>query len=451
MIEKYFDKAVKILRWGITFILIVAPFYATIVIWLSSDLHHLDVLRTWKEVTLALLLLIILFLAFDYQRVFKDLHQRPLLLLSGSYIFFMLLHGLWDLFYRPISNDAVFYGMLVDMRPVVMLTVATITFAISRHRRFGDFHWQKIILIPAAIVIGFGLLQMTVLPKDVLRHVGYNQSTVEPYQTVDNQPDIVRIQSTTRGPNPLGAYLIVIIVLLVEMFINSKRAHQRIYWAVIIAAALVVLYGTYSRSAQVGLLLSLLVLATIRYRQFLRRNLAILSLLAIVAVSLLIVFRHSYVVQNSLFHTSSHSSSPVSSNSERTQAIKSGLHDVWHEPFGRGVGSAGPSSLRNKQGEPRIAENYFLQLGQEVGILGMILFIALSVRVAMLLWQGRQDLLPRVLLASLVGLTFVNMVSHAWTDDTLAYIWWGLAGLALAGLLPHPRQKHRSVKRKATG
>jgi hypothetical protein len=35
------------------------------------------------------------------------------------------------------------------------------------------------------------------------------------------------------------------------------------------------------------------------------------------------------------------------------------------------------------------------------------------------------------LLASLIGISFVNLLSHAWADDTLAYLWWGLAGIAI--------------------
>ena len=38
------------------------------------------------------------------------------------------------------------------------------------------------------------------------------------------------------------------------------------------------------------------------------------------------------------------------------------------------------------------------------------------------------------LFGSLIGLTFINLLSHAWTDDTLAYVWWGLAGIAMAPL-----------------
>lgn len=449
--QKYFDKAIKILRFGVLAILVIAPFYAPLVIWLSSGVHHLDFLRIWKEIGLVFLLLVILFLLFDYQRLFRNLRHRPLLILSAIYIFFLLANGLWDLFYRPISNDAVIYGLLTDIRPIAMLAVAAVTFAISRQQRFGAFPWQKIVMIPAALVIGFGLLQMTVLPKDVLKHVGYNQSTVAPYQTVDNQPNIVRIQSTTRGPNPLGAYLIVVIVLMVELLAKARDRRQRLYWGLAIAASLAVLFGTYSRSAQVGLVLSLAALALIHYRQFWHRHLIPIGLLIAAVIGIGAIFRHSYLIQNAIFHTSNKSSSPMSSNAERTEAVKKGLSDVWHEPLGEGIGTAGPASLRNKQAEPRIAENYFLQIGQEVGIIGVLLFAAINIRAAVLLWRQRQNLLARVLLASLVGLTFVNLLSHAWTDDTLAYIWWGLTGLALAGFLSSsPRTKSPGGRVKAT-
>jgi hypothetical protein len=55
--------------------------------------------------------------------------------------------------------------------------------------------------------------------------------------------------------------------------------------------------------------------------------------------------------------------------------------------------------------------------------------------------------LPQILLASLAGITFVNLLSHAWTDDTLAYLWWGLAGIALAPIITS-RQKLYGKKHK---
>jgi hypothetical protein len=109
-----------------------------------------------------------------------------------------------------------------------------------------------------------------------------------------------------------------------------------------------------------------------------------------------------------------------------------GLRDIAAEPLGGGPGSAGPASFYN--GAPRIAENYFIQVGQEVGVVGLGLFAAITVLIGQRLLRGRTVLLNQVLFASLVGLVAVNLLLHAWTDDTLAYIWWGLAGAAVAAI-----------------
>ena len=101
------------------------------------------------------------------------------------------------------------------------------------------------------------------------------------------------------------------------------------------------------------------------------------------------------------------------------------------EPFGRGVGTAGPASVYNR-GKGRVAENYFIQIGQEAGWIGLMLFLLINAGVGYLLWVRRADPLALSLLAGLIGLSFVNLLSHAWSDDTLAYVWWGLAGIAMA-------------------
>jgi len=129
--------------------------------------------------------------------------------------------------------------------------------------------------------------------------------------------------------------------------------------------------------------------------------------------------------------------STASSNYQRTSALRDGLSDVISQPFGAGPGTAGPASAHNIA-PARIAENYYLQIGQEVGWLGLGLFIAILVAIVRRLLAMRAEPLARVLLASLVGISFINLVSHAWTDDTLALIWWGLAGVVLAPLLLKP-------------
>jgi O-antigen ligase len=164
-----------------------------------------------------------------------------------------------------------------------------------------------------------------------------------------------------------------------------------------------------------------------------------------------VVARRDRTLQNTFFHTDSTSLSPQSSNASRLVALQSAAREVLHEPLGRGPGTAGPASVRNNH-PPRIAENYFLQIAQEVGWLGLLLFGLINVVVVRRLWRDRQKLLPQVLLASWVGLTLVNMVSHAWADDTLALLWWGLAGVALAPaiLKANARLKYAKIAQKTT-
>jgi O-antigen ligase len=165
----------------------------------------------------------------------------------------------------------------------------------------------------------------------------------------------------------------------------------------------------------------------------------------VLAVGVL-TLRTNDTVQNFVFHSSEHSPSTVSSNAGRAYALQQGVNDALHHPLGRGPGTAGPASFRNDGELPRIAENYYLQLTQEVGLIGLALFIFLNVAVAQELLRRRQDLLSVVLLASLIGLSVVNMFSHAWADDTLGMLWWGLAGIAISTTPPAILNKERKTR-----
>jgi len=88
-----------------------------------------------------------------------------------------------------------------------------------------------------------------------------------------------------------------------------------------------------------------------------------------------------------------------------------------------GVGTAGPASVYNPK-RIRIAEDYYIQIGQETGIVGLGLFLAINICVGYRLWERRSDALALGLFASFLGLVIVNLFSHAWADPTLAYLWW---------------------------
>jgi O-antigen ligase len=207
-----------------------------------------------------------------------------------------------------------------------------------------------------------------------------------------------------------------------------------------LAAALVVLFFTFSRSAWVGTTLSVVIILILG--QLSRRSriiaLAAGGSLVLVVAALAVSFRHDMKFENFVLHTQTHSAVSATSDQGHFTALKTGLSDLRHHALGDGPGTAGPASVYNDH-PARIAENYFIQVGQEVGWLGLAMFILINVGVGYLLLLRRADPLALSLFASLIGLTLINMLSHAWADDTLAYVWWGLAGIAMVAPAPKPQ------------
>ncbi len=433
----------KVLKGGVMAILVIAPFYAFLVVVLASHLKHLDLFKIWKEIALASLFVLLVGFVVTHWQSSRLYIKNKLIILSVLYGLLILVVASYDLLTARVSRPAVIYGLLVDGR---LIGFFVLVLSISLVKQFHTkVPWRRIIIIPAILVVSFGLLQMTILPKDFLGHFGYNAQTIAPYKTIDNQPNLVRVQSSLRGPNPLGAYLLVISSILVALIIKEPHNPYRKRFMLLLLASLIVLFGTYSRAAWAGAFISLVIILALSFKPPPRKSSLVLPG-AVIAITILVgtvlLFRNTYLFQNVFFHTSNRSTSSVSSNAQRASAFKNGLHDIINHPFGTGVGSAGPASLRNTKHPARLAENYYLQIGQEIGVIGLVLFIAIQFLVVVHLYNTRNRVLALSLLASFVGLIIVNMTSHAWTDDTLAYVWWGLAGIAVAPAILNEKRKH---------
>lgn len=411
------------------------PFHAFLTVWGSSIFGHYTALRLWKEALLVLCVLGVLYLLITDNKIRVHTLSRRLVWLILAYI---ALNSVWA-FIAYIQHDitakAIGYALIINTRFLIFfLVVWAVAIRLSRLRS----HWQKLLLWPAAGVVIIGLLQIFVLPTDFMRHFGYGEATIPAVETINNNPDYVRIASTLRGANPLGAYLIIPISLLSVLIIRNGRNWRH---GLFLLASIVVLFFSYSRSAWIGAAMSIMVLLVMSHLASKTIKLLAIVLAAVMTISLgtAYVLRDNVHFENLVFHTQDNSSIQVSSNDAREAAIKSGLQDMHDDPLGAGPGYAGPASYYNGQ-KTNIAENYFIQIGQEVGWLGLAMFMLINVGVGYLLWLRRDDPLALSLFASLIGITFINMLSHAWTDDTLAYVWWGMAGLAMA---PDPRDKNQ--------
>lgn len=431
-----------VLSWSAAltiWIIILMPFHAFLTVWGASIVGHYTLLRLWKEIVLLVCAVAAIFLLITDKKMRGGTLNRRLVWLILAYIALTLICGLFALNRGAVTPFAMIYGLVDNSRFLIFFLI---TWLVSLRLSRLHTYWQWMILWPATFVIGFGILQLF-LPNDFLAKFGYGLNTISPYFTINSNEDFVRIASTLRGPNPLGAYLIVPITMLTALLLKKKIEHKQI---VLLGAALLCLVFTFSRSAWIGALVSLAIVVAVSLKTHRARQIALAAsgVVLLLGLGSFALIRQNDTFENVVFHTQAESQIELDSNESRATALKSGLHDVAYNPLGSGTGTAGPASAHNDKCPTRISENYFVQIGQETGWLGLGLFILINIGVGYLLWSRRSDPLALSLFASLIGLTIVNMLSHAWTDDTIAYIWWGLAGIAMAPNLKKIRQQKSS-------
>jgi len=423
-----------ILSWLVGAIIALVPFHAFLTVWAASIFGHYTEIRLWKEAILAVVVTAVIAAAIrgrqarPNREVLRDRMLHVILL----YLSLLVGSSIIAVFVDAASLKATAYGLLLDARYIVLFLAA---WYVSFRSHWIINHWRQLLLIPAVLVVGFGLLQFVVLPPDFLTHFGYGPDTIAAVQTVDEKDAYQRVQSTLRGANPLGAYLVIIISACGVLLMRRQTTRRTWLVAVLLLASLIVLGLTFSRSAWLGVLAAIGWLIWQSIKTARARQIVILAgavgVLVFTAVGYSL--RQNDVFQNTILHTDENSQSLTSSNQGHLVASLTGAKDIINKPFGSGAGTAGPASVYNTESgrSARIAENYFIQIGQEVGIVGIALFVSINIAVVARLWRSRDLVLPRVLLASLIGITVVNLLSHAWTDDTLGYTWWGLAGVAI--------------------
>lgn len=440
----------KLYGWGLLGILLLIVVHAPLTVMLGTAFpEYNNLLRSWKEIALALLAMIAVVLVTRRKLWSKLLHD-PLILLSLTYID---IHLLLAVAFGGDANSLI-AGLMIDLRFVAMFLLAYVLGTL-----WPDVlpKVARVTAAGAAIVLGFGLLQITVLPDDVLRHIGYAKDVnIAPFITIDRNPDFVRINSTLRGPNPLGALTIVYAALVVAYLIrrnHTARLRRKVIAASTGAASVAVLFATYSRSAYGAFVAALAVAAVAGSR--LTKRFVVLGVAGLIVVAgALALLSSSDWYSNVILHEDPESPVATKSNDEHVASLAEGSSRMMRQPFGAGIGSTGSASLYDKDVTNDIViENYYLFVAHEAGWIGLAVFIALFVTTLVALWRRRDGWMALGLLASGVGLGLIGLLLPIWNDDTIAIIWWGLSGVVLG--VPRDiiggRHGRTTRKQKATG
>jgi hypothetical protein len=336
---------------------------------------------------------------------------------------------------------AVIAGLMIDLR--------FIAFFLLCYAAAMMFHESSRInlraaTIAAGIVIGFGLLQITVFPDNVLSGIGYDKQTIRPFTTIDSNTDYVRINSTTRGPNPLGALAMLYAVMALS-YITVRRRFEKRWWIGVAAAvsSVAVLFASYSRSAYLALFGAIAVLSLIRLRQSLTSKRIAIGIVGVAIAAIgLFQLRTTDWYANVVLHEDPESTVVDKSNDGHVESLIDGAQRAVRQPFGAGVGSTGSAVLYGEDTSGPTIENAYLFIAHESGWLGLGLFVALQVIVLRQLYKKRSSWAAIGLFAGGIGLIVIGMLLPVWADESVALTWWGLAGGILGGgyATKRPRQ-----------
>lgn len=384
-------------------------------------------IKAWKELLMVVAAGMALILL--YRRRAWTLLKSPWIILPAASIVLYLL--LVPLFFS--NSEAVVAGLMIDLRYIAYFMLMVVLIRLYPELR-GLF--VRLFIAGALIVGGFALLQVFVLPPDVLSVLGYGDATIQPYLTVDQNPDYVRINSTLRGPNPLGAYALIGLTVVAAYWLRGRRALLKRWWVIVLSVVtvgmLVALWTSYSRSALLGAVVAvgLVVLLTVG-RKLNRWVWVSLFVVGFAVVGGAYAARDTPFITNVVLHENAGTGAAISSNQGHASSLEDGTNRFVRQPLGAGIGSTGSASLFTDK--PVIIENQYLFIAHEAGWIGLVLFIWLFVKILWTSWKRRADWLSLAVLASGVGLGIVGVLLPVWVDDTVAIIWWGLAALAVGG------------------
>ena len=425
-------------KWALFAFVVLLPFHnlAMAELWdLGVRDLALDAVSAWKEVLLALALGILVW------------RRRGIPFKSTSTDWLALVYTAFVLVYAVIPQDwlggdattrGVLYGLRHDLTPVAAYVLGRgITLGHDDRRRLG-----YAILGVAGVVAAWGLVDIYAISLQTWRDSGvpgwfreqlgldYGKSLSGLpenwlYNTGDERP-LRRLVSTFLSPLAT-AYLLLVAILLAATWQRSRRL------SVLTGLLAIGLLFTYSRTSIAALAVGLVALA-----YALRSWWPVAAAAVFLAAAFFFVRAYPDLAPDTRYTPAElkiqreggrqepTSGGPLdpseSSFDSHLDNLRDGTETVVTHPQGYGLGNAGVTAKRTET-EIKAGESTYTELGVELGLLGMLAFIAwnlalLRVTLRRAPWLG----------ASLAAVLALGIQTDVIGVHWLAFVLWTLAG-----------------------
>ncbi|MFA6039831.1 MAG: hypothetical protein WCV62_02065 [Candidatus Peribacteraceae bacterium] len=485
------------LRESLTLVLLaLLPFHALLVTMGTRIIRGqghapMTVLALWKDGLLGVILVMAVLEMMMRERKLKVQNAKWEMdaidgLIAGLFILGIVVSAL-----NGVPRGEFLLGAKYDLVPLVAFLIL---------RRVEWSAWFRSLLLKVIIAVGavvsvLGLVSFF-LPIKFFVWLGYADlhslydpsGPLAPFHQI-GESWVRRVQATMSGPNQLGVWLLLplgvfLVSVLSDARIRGIQGNQRnrgdvgylslrflrmhrFLWFLFFAIAL---FLTFSRAAWIAAFVMVMVtLARILPKwTFKKAFVGILGIIGILGLTVTLLFPSVF------FRLSS-------SRGHLTRPLQAMGVMVRH-PLGQGLGSAGPATNRNREpciflrpqddpswakaqpqlcvfrGEtqvqpldhqcncPFLPENWYLQVGVELGVVGFTLFAALIVLVLRQLEMQNAKCKMQEFSASdrhfpfcisnvaflfFLGVSIAALFLHAWEDAAVAYAAWVLAAVAL--------------------
>ncbi len=220
--------------------------------------------------------------------------------------------------------------------------------------------------------------------------------------------NLPRLQSILAGPNALGLYLMVSLLL---SFIWGKLLPKWLT-ALLVITSFTGLVLTFSRSSYLGLIAGIIYLLVFGHKLIPNARLWLVAIFigGIVAAFCVTHLRPDFLTR-------------VASNNTRLEQYQR----IWHERkdigwWGRGAGTAGPFSASSFDDRPTyFSENTYLDVYENIGLLGALSYIIFWI--GLIVSLTRQQTLPSMAVASAVfGLVIAGIFIDHFTGQVALWV-----------------------------
>lgn len=381
----------------------------------SSWIVSLSGNSNWSLIRDGLVGLLFIFSIASYWDLFQSGRRenqlrRPHVICGSAWL--LILWGLLSYFWREASPVQWLRGIRFDFMPLVLF-LALSQIKIDPQKRI--WLYRSIIFIALVIV---ALAVLTALGVKIPLYTDYNATGAITEINYIGGLSIVRWRSVLISPNALALYMLAVLPLL---FAARKKYLSYTLAAITIAA----LFLTFSRGVLIGFLAMVLIAVFI----YAREKIGLFKAgLGIGLMTVFLIASFAFIYQLPQFHDFATHGYSTDLRWEQYQRIWQHKYEIGL--LGRGAGGAGPSSQNRLDNGPNWwTENVYLDIFEEFGLIGLLIYLAL---IARLLFENKTIDTParKTALLVLASFSIAGVFVNYCTGQVGIYLFWLMMGLA---------------------